>query len=211
MSLIVKECIDAGTQLGIWKKEEDLELLLSVYPLVPTEKESFEKISNPSRKNEWLTTRILLTELIEKRKIIQYTEHGMPFLNESNLHISITHSKHFVSILASENYIPGVDVEHISLRINKVAHKFLSETEMKWCNNLTLMTACWSAKEAIFKVIGKDLDFKDIEINPFTIEQNMGSLSAKIIKKDFTTDFALNYRLIENDILVYTLRTINAY
>jgi phosphopantetheinyl transferase (holo-ACP synthase) len=73
------------------------------------------------------------------------------------------------------------------------------------------MTACWSAKEAIFKVIGKDLDFKDIEINPFTIEQNMGSLSAKIIKKDFTTDFALNYRLIENDILVYTLRTINAY
>ncbi|MFA6401991.1 MAG: 4'-phosphopantetheinyl transferase superfamily protein [Salinivirgaceae bacterium] len=211
MSLIVKEFIDTGSQLGIWKKEEDLELLLSVYPLVPSEKESFEKINNLSRKNEWLTTRILLTELLEKRKIIQYTAHGKPFLNESNLHISITHSKHFVSILVSENYIPGIDVEHISMRVNKVTHKFLSETEMVWCNNLTLMTACWSAKEAIFKVFGKDLDFKDIEINPFTIEQNKGSLSAKIIKNDFTTDFALNYHLIENDILVYTLKTSDAY
>jgi len=210
MPLIFKEKLTDDSQLGIWKKEENFEFLQSVYPLIPSEKVSFEKINNPIRKNEWLTTRILLTEMLEKRKIIQYTEHGKPFLNDSNLHISISHSKHFISILISENYKPGIDIEHISTRVKKVEHKFLSKTELTWCHDLDLMTACWSAKEAIFKVFGKDLDFKDIEIYPFTIEQNMGSFAAKVIKTDFQSDFLLNYRLIENDILVYTLKSSNA-
>jgi 4'-phosphopantetheinyl transferase len=206
MPLIIKELVATGTLLGVWKKDEDLEFLQSVYPLISSEKKAFNKINNLNRKKEWLTTRILLTEMFEKRITIEYTSHGKPFLNENPIKISISHSKHYVSIISSDQFHLGIDVEHVSQRVNKVAHKFMSDSERSWCRDITQLTACWSAKEAIFKVFERDLYFKDIEIEPFTIVEKKGSFYAFVKKSGFTIEFLLNYILIENNILVYTLK-----
>ncbi len=195
-----------GTLLGVWKKEEELELLHSVFPLRSEEKADFEKISNLTRRKEWLTTRVLLTELLQKRKIINYSAHGKPFINESKLNLSISHSRNFVAIIISSQYYPGVDIEQVSERVANVQHKFLNETERVWCNSLSLMTACWSAKEAVFKIFERELDFHDMVVEPFQLGPDKGQFEASIIKSVPPKRFKINYRFFENDILTYTLR-----
>lgn len=206
MALVFKEHIAMGTLLGVWKKEEELELLSLVYPLHSEEKNDFRKISNLSRQREWLTTRVLLTEMLQKRRIISYSTHGKPFIKESKLNLSISHSKNFVALIISSQYYPGVDIEQVSERVAKVRHKFLCETEQVWCTSLPLMTACWSAKEAVFKIFERELDFRDMVIEPFQIEPDKGEFESSIIKIKPPARFKIKYRFFENDILTYTLK-----
>ncbi len=206
MALVFKEYIAQGTLLGVWKKEEELELLQTVFPLRSEEKISFNKISNIPRKKEWLTTRILLTEMFEKRKLISYSENKKPYLKDSNLNLTISHSSHFVAIIISNHYQPGVDIEHISERVQNIKHKFLSTTELSWCNTIPLLTACWSAKEAVFKIFEKELDFKDMEINPFQLENEKGHFDSSILKSNPPIQLKIDYLFFEDHILTYALK-----
>ena len=205
MGLISKENIAHGTQLGIWKKEESLDLLESVYFLSDAEKEIYSKFSNILRKKEWLTTRILLAEMLEKRIEISYNKNRKPELLNHSSNITISHSRNFVVIILSANYFPGVDIEHISDRVSKVKHKFLNNNELEWCKSIEQMTACWSAKEAVFKIFEKDLDFHDMEITPFNIDSDSGSFKCSVLKKGKQGSYSIKYRIIENDILAHTL------
>jgi len=205
MALISKDNIAHKTTLGIWKKEEPLELLESVYFLNKDEEIEYAKISNEARKKEWLTTRILLTELLEKRIQILYSEHRKPYIENHTSNISISHSRNFVAIIISAEYLIGIDVENISNRIEKVKHKFLNTEELEWCATLDQLTACWSAKEAIFKIYEKELDFRDMIIAPFELNNFKGRFKASVIKKGKEGVYSINYQLIENDILTYTL------
>lgn len=205
MSLIYKDTIAHGTKLGIWKKEEELDTLESVYLLNESEQKEFNTFSNIKRKQEWLTTRILLTELLEQRSTIKYNENGSPYLENNFLNISVTHSKYFVAIISSKFYKPGLDIEHISERVSKIKHKFLNTDELNWCKNLKQMTAAWSVKEAIYKTFEKELDFHDIIIQDCALTEDRGFINAEVIKKDKEKDFTLNYIQVEDDILVYTL------
>jgi phosphopantetheinyl transferase len=206
MALVFKEHIAMGTLLGVWKKEEELELLHAVFPLRSEEIADFKKISNVTRQKEWLTTRVLLTEMLQKRRIISYSEHGKPFINESNLNLSISHSRNFVAIIISSQYYPGVDIEQVSERVANVNHKFLNDTEREWCTSLPLMTACWSAKEAVFKIFERELDFHDMVVEPFQLEPDKGQFEASIIKTFPPARFKIKYRFFDNDILTYTLK-----
>lgn len=206
MALIYKNNIANGTILGIWKKEEELDLLENVFVLNKYEKEYYQKITNNLRKSEFITTRILLTELLESRKTIVYNADKKPEILNSNLNISVSHSKNFVAIIVSGTYIPGVDIEYISNRVEKVKHKFLTEKETHWIKDLVLLTCAWSTKEAIFKIFGTNLDFKDIELVPFKLEDDSGIFAAKVLKPKFEESFKLNYMFIEDDLLVYSLK-----
>lgn len=206
MGLVLKKNIANSSFLGIWKKEEDLDFLENIFVLNDTEKSVYSKISNVYRKKEFITIRVLLTELLQSRKTIVYNENKGPSILNSGLNISITHSKHFVALIISASYIPGIDIEHISDRVEKVKHKFLTQNEASWIKNHALLTAAWSTKEAIFKTFGKNLDFKDIELHPFNLDDEAGIFAAEVLKPGFEITFKLNYQLFENDILVYTLR-----
>lgn len=208
MALYSKDNIAHGTLLGIWKKDESLELLESVSTLNPTEEKEYSIITNESRKKEWLITRILLTELLQRKTTICHLSHGKPFLHNHNSNISISHSRNFVSIIVSSAYYPGIDIEHISNRVSKIKHKFLDQSELKWCLNLEQQTGCWSAKESVFKIYEKELDFHDIEISQFNTDLESGRFKAQVIKKGKEGNFVINYKLIENDIITYTLSKI---
>jgi hypothetical protein len=67
------------------------------------------------------------------------------------------------------------------------------------------MTACWSAKEAVFKIYEKELNFHDMIISPFDIEANTGKIKLKVIKSTKEAQYVLTFCSIENDILTYTL------
>ncbi|HAM98162.1 MAG TPA: hypothetical protein DCQ26_06090 [Marinilabiliales bacterium] len=205
MPLIFKSNVAQGTLLGVWKKEEDFELLQTVYPLRAEEKLDFVKINNIQRKSEWLATRILLTEMLEKRKTINYSEHGKPQLKDSSLMLSISHSKNFVAIIISNQHQVGIDIEHVSERVRKVIHKFLRDAEIQWCQTLKQQTLCWCAKETIFKIYEKELDFKDVEIQAFQPDAEHGSFWARTQKGDQYKSFKINFLEFDDDVLTYTL------
>jgi hypothetical protein len=57
MALVVNEKVAHATTLVVWKKDEELETLETVFPLNKVEKKQYLKISNKNRKKEWLAVR----------------------------------------------------------------------------------------------------------------------------------------------------------
>jgi len=205
MALISIDNISCDTIIGIWKKEENIDLLESVFELNKTEKNEYEKISNETRKIEWLLVRILLTEILQKRVSIEYNKNKKPSITNSDLNISVSHSRNFVTIITSETNFSGIDVEEIAERVGKVKHKFLNNDELAWCKTLEQQTACWSAKEAVFKLHEKNLDFHDMVVSPFDVDGYNGKFKLSVIKPGKESMYVINYRRIENDLIAYTL------
>lgn len=205
MPVVINMRLPGSSKLGVWKLTEELAELEDIFPLLPMENSYYASIRNERRKREWLIARILLTELLERRVLISYTEHGKPFIDKNEINISITHSKNFVSILISNKLVPGIDIEHITDRVDKVKHKFLDENELNWCLPLEAKTLCWSAKEAIFKTYEKELDFHDIQIEKFDISDS--HFTANVLRKDKEKSFKVFFKRIEDDVLTYTFTT----
>ena len=146
-----------------------------------------------------MATRLLTYELLDEKVIIDYNEFGKPSLRNDKRQISISHTQGMVAVQIGNKYA-GVDVEKISGRVAKIAHKFLSPTELKAIdikNQLLHMYAYWGAKETIYKIYGRRrLDFKEnIKIEPFKIETK-GSIKANLKIED-TIPFNLEYFVYE--------------
>ena len=190
MAIIVKKQINQNTLLAVWEITESLEELNELNPS--------EKIlhKNPKRAKEWLATRILVNSIFEKAKII-YDVTGKPKLDNGK-NISISHSKHYCSIIVGDNNV-AIDVEEISQKAINAASKFITRQ-----NHIKLTTAVatliWSAKECIFKLVNqKKINFKtDIIISPFDIKKS-GNLHAVFKQKSYI----LQYEKINNHYLVY--------
>lgn len=78
---------------------------------------------------------------------------GSPVLAGSPLHISISHSRHFVALALHPSRRLGVDIEEPRLeQLRRVISKFLTPAELPmWSNRLL---EAWTAKEAAFKAAG---------------------------------------------------------
>ncbi|RLD65753.1 MAG: hypothetical protein DRI95_07970 [Bacteroidetes bacterium] len=182
---------------GLWTIDESLEKLRHDFNIaLQEEKENLKKFKNPNRQIEWMSTRLLTYELLDKKVIIDYNEFGKPSLRNDKRQISISHTDGMVAVQTGSKYA-GVDVEKISGRVAKIAHKFLSPTELKAIdikNQLLHMYAYWGAKETIYKIYGrKALDFKkSIRIEPFKIEKE-GKIIAHLKKEKITSVFHLDY------------------
>jgi 4'-phosphopantetheinyl transferase len=153
MPIIKKIETEVGI-LGIWKLSESVNELVSLFNFSTKEKEEFSKIKADRRKTEYLAARLLLNELVNEKKEIQYQKSGKPELKNSQKNISISHSADFVVVFLSDKEI-GIDVEYTQRNIKKVASRFLHEEEFKHIQSLddpqTATVLFWSAKEAFFK------------------------------------------------------------
>jgi 4'-phosphopantetheinyl transferase len=117
-----------------------------------TEKEilKLNSIGHKTRKEEFVATRILRTEIAGKKEI-QYSEIGAPFFNDREF-ISISHTTEIVGIAIS-TYKVGFDLEPIRDKAKKLKSKFLHYDEM---------STSWSLKESLYKLAGrKKIIFKD--------------------------------------------------
>ena len=100
---------------------------------------------------------------------IDYDSKGKPFLNKQK-GISISHSNEMVAIAISNETHFGIDIQHKTDKIFKIKSKFLSKKEGKFLgktDNMEFLIKVWSAKESIFKALGKEgVSFlNDIEID----------------------------------------------
>lgn len=204
MPIVLKKQIEPLINIGIWHLTETVEQIEPLINLFENEKIYYNNIKNDKRKREWLVARVLLARIIEKQPNIKYSKYGKPFLvNNDNINISITHSKNYVGVILANNKKVGIDIETISDRVENVKHKFLNNRELEWCNTQEFMTICWSAKETIFKIYEKELDFHDIIIDE--IKEKDKFLRAIVIKNNENIEFKVPFFKIKNDVITYTM------
>ena len=210
MGLLIKEYIEEDCLLGIWDIKETLDDLISKVTLQPDELELLNNFGNESRKIEWLSVRVLLRELTNKELTIIYNGNNKPFIQGNTYHISISHSYKLSSVLLSRSRKVGIDLEYMSHRISKIAHKFINENEMV-VNDEDLrryhLYIHWCAKEALYKICDKqDINFlTNLTIEPFE-PTDKGNLKGKVHNKYRAESFPMKYFKLDNYIIVYTIK-----
>lgn len=141
---------------------------------------------HPKRQQEWIAGRYLIKERLEHplTKLI-ISSSGKPYFPDSSKHFSISHSSDLIGIGISQLEI-GIDIQISSKSIEKTAHKFISDDDIKIMSSDLTTTEkkhyIWTIKEAIFKSYGLgNVDFKnDILIKNSRKNTSTNQVSAEL-------------------------------
>jgi 4'-phosphopantetheinyl transferase len=207
MGIAVQKYVEDDCLMGIWKIEEDFDTLYAKVLLDEEEKKTLFNFRNESRQIEWLSVRALLNDLTQRDSKIIYNEEHKPFLQDNSFNISISHSHKLTSILLSKHMRVGIDLEYMSHRINRIAHKFINENEYITPNKefeALHMYIHWCAKEAIYKICDKqNINFREnITVKPFKIA-NEGQITGVHHYENINEEFLLKYQLRDNYVIVF--------
>jgi 4'-phosphopantetheinyl transferase len=210
MPLLFKRNPVPLTQIGVWQLVETESALDS---LVASSFEHDLRLTEPGNvmRTQRKAVRVLLETMTGHFKI-GYDSYGKPFLTDSPLHISISHTSEFVAIIASEKPEIGIDIERVRPRMPLLADKFMADDELKALSSaypIEHLTVYWSAKEALYKLYGKKgLIFKEqLLLEPFDYHPDSGCCKGQIRTKDMNMTFDVCYEKIGNHILSYVMNT----
>ena len=201
-------------RLIVWKTTESLEELLQIVNLTPGETEKLNSFGSQSRKIEFAATRCLLQLSLGENIQIENDEHGKPYLINSDLNISISHTKSYVGILIGDKHSVALDMEYLSDRVNRIASRFLSEAELDNIeeeNKILHLYQHWCAKECLIKMYGKkDVHLIDeLKIDPFSPGDS--TFSGQVCRADFSETYTFQYLQFDNHLLVYSIKKANSY
>lgn len=208
MALFLSKELDNEARIYVWDITESEQELMNIGSIPNDEVEELSLISSESRRKEKLAVRALLNTIFEDKVYLGHHDNGKPFLKNSALEISISHSRRFVAIITHPSDDLGIDIESLDRDFSAVEAKALSEEEIEdlTTNKRTEQLAIyWCAKEAIYKRMSlTEVDFAEqIEIDRFKVRED-GKLDATFYYKDGTEDeFELEYMLFENHVMVW--------
>lgn len=181
MPFFISRKIEKHGNLGIWQITESLDELKNLFDIPAKDLSLMNSFSNENRKKEYLAARILLEKLTrlndmvgqvgKNKAVIVYNEHGIPFLENSKMHISVSHAHHLLAVIL-DTHKTGIDIERINPKILRIKEKFMNAEELNSVqkkNELEQLTVFWCAKETLYKWHGKGgLRFKEnLLIEPF--------------------------------------------
>jgi 4'-phosphopantetheinyl transferase len=194
-------------KLLVWEITRSIDELASGFEDFSLFAADFEKINSDKRKLEFLGTRWLLKILLGKETNVQYTADGKPYLNNGSYHISLSHSGKWMAVMIHPTKHVGIDIECPTDKIQKVYKRFLSETEQVELSNgkdIKQLQIAWSAKEALYKIIGKEaVDFANqLRLLPFEVQKE-GRITAQHITTN--TVYQLTYTQTAAYTLVYCI------
>ncbi len=187
----------ASSILGIWKIQETSGELEKYCSLNEYDKDLLKSVNTEKRKLEILAVRALVNHLLPNISITY--KDRKPFANKGN--ISISHTQNFACILWHPERKCGIDIEHFGARIQKVANRVFSQSELEMANNdICLLTTMWSAKECIIKLSNAvDADFiENIRIE--TIDNNRIKCR---LSNEKIENYNLEYSNLENHAIVW--------
>ena len=160
MPFLKEFIINPNTKIKLWKLNLGE---LDYYELDEYDNNLIKAKKNQLVREQFLAVRKIL-HLENPCYKIRYDESGKPFIN-SDLNISISHSKFMAAIVFSENNKAGIDIEHKENKIINIQNKFLNDSEKLengYQSNVDYLTMIWTAKESIYKALGiKGVSFSD--------------------------------------------------
>lgn len=174
--------------IALWRVDESADEL---YSLLHTQcyDLALSAMRNETRRAEWLAIRVLLADVLGDDKIIAYKESGAPYLTDKSYHISISHTRGYAIIAYHKYKAIGVDVEYISERVMRIAHRFTRQEEYEYINQvaendrLMYYILNWSAKEALYKYVDdvRNVDFKSsFCLSPYKIQSSHGEILGQL-------------------------------
>lgn len=166
--------------IAIWHIEESSDELHDMLH-VHCYDEQLQKITNETRRAEWLAVRVLLAEVLGPDKAIAYHTTGRPYLTDNSFYISISHTKGYAALVYHNVALVGIDIERTSDRVKRVAHRFTNADEALYINKideqkqLAYYLLNWSVKETLYKKLDTPsaADFqKAFTIHSYDIAEN---------------------------------------
>ncbi len=167
-----------------------------------------ERITNPSKRLEFLAGRVLIKALLEnwseKFEGLTKDEAGKPYLKNNGIHISLSHSFPYVAAIIHRTKAVGIDLEQPKEKLFRIAPRVLNTGELESAG-VDMVKHCifWCAKETLIKIYGKkNLSLiKDLAINPFSVQKE-GNLTGSILANDVKKTMPLYYRVYDNFVVV---------
>ena len=195
--------------LGIWKSDEPTEQLLASlerqdrYGADPT-------LLSEKRRHGWASVRVLLKTLCGEEKEIAYYPSGKPYLKDGSRYISISHTRGYVAVALHPSREVGVDIEQYGTRVRKVASRFIRPDEtpsMEGGDEIYALLLHWSAKEALFKLMGEEgVDFiRHLRIFPFILSEE-GEFEACEYRTDRQERYRVRYVTHPDFVLTWVLK-----
>ena len=131
----------------------------------PEDLELVARFTSEHRRCEALAWRGVVRRELGNDCKIGYDEWGAPTVDTVGRYISISHCDKFVAVLISDRPC-GVDIESCNRNFERVASRYMSQTEMVLSADKDWAAMVWSAKEALYKLHRKGgIDFlKDIKV-----------------------------------------------
>ncbi len=155
--LLYKEThVNKQWQIAVWKITETVEELSSLVDDIAMLSYANEHFAGVKRRSEWLATRLLVKELLGSDVQIEYDASGKPYI-KGVTSVSISHTDGFVAVVLSYNLQVGIDVERRNRCLDATYMRFMNEKELPAleCENRNdVMLVHWTAKEALFKIVG---------------------------------------------------------
>lgn len=170
--------------------------------------EEFKQINTVKRKKEFISVRILMNILMRKIVLVKYDSDHKPYLHRygSAPSISVSHSGNYYAVAASLKGDVGIDIEARTNRVVKVRKRYLDEEELSFLypkESTDGLEIAWSAKEALFKCIGKEAyNFHTMKIQPFK-QGKEGMLT--VLFTPTGKEYTLHFHLTDHYTLVYSV------
>ena len=211
MSEHINRSVFDGAKLGVWKIEEEEHFFSNALAISEQERELIAGMRG-RRSIEWLSSRHLIHIMSKRdqRAVILKNEYGKPYIDDSDHHISFSHSHGMSAAIASLKVV-GVDIQFIVSKIDRIAPKFMNSEE--WTRmealdenkHIEYMHIIWGAKESLFKAYGKkSVDFKkhlNVKINEWNGDH--AEFTAEFRKEDHNEDYLVEAQKVDSHILVY--------
>ena len=165
-------------QWMIWEITEDLSFFQTFPENWTTNKDhqivSQKKLeSSAARFSLWS----LCQQISEGPWDLRKDDRNRPYFDQSDYHISLSHSFPFVAAIISHKKSVGIDLERFGRQVEKIGPRFLSAEEWnRWQDSHSDLTKAWTCKEAIYKAMGvpglafqQDIQLPSFANNPFKI------------------------------------------
>lgn len=192
--------------LALWRITEKEEVLSS---LLETKEQIPAALIHPHKRTEFLASRVLTQTLLKQFNQtyagIYKNEFGKPFLTNSSIHISQSHSYPYVAVLLDSEKNVGIDLEQKKSKLQRIAPRVFNDRELANAgDDLTKLCILWCAKETLIKLYGKkDLILKEeIAIDPFILS-TAGLLGTRIANRHGASFYTLQYLVEEDFVLVF--------
>jgi len=208
MGLILNRELENGAVISLWEITETEEQLHLLSSIPNDELEELQLIRNAARRKERLAVRALLDQIFDDKLYLGHHDNGRPFLQNSLIEISISHTSRFACTLTHPEESVGIDIEMLSRNFTAVEKKALSFEEIENLSERDRklhLAIYWSAKEAVFKRMSRSgIDFaKQIFIKKFNPKES-GQLTAIFRDKDGEEqEFDLNYEIFQDHIMAW--------
>lgn len=209
MAVVHFEEINSESCWGIWRIDESEEELMYLLNPSKTDQAHFETIQHPRIRLESIASRQIVKELTlrfgDEYQGIFKNKNGKPFLYNSPLHVSYSHTEQYAAAIIHREKPCGIDMEHIQEKMQRVSGRFLSEKELENTGqDLQKICIYWCAKEAMYKLYNlKDTEFKgNLKVAPFEKELK-GELEGVIHVGSFLSKSDVHYHLFGDVVVAY--------